>query len=134
MSSAQVLPLEFINDFRQQLLGIVSEQDSAYPPMVFNLKEADQTKLNTTVDELLNNLRPQIGLDQFKEFMSSTVISFVATPGMQELKESSVPLKAKMGKSKGLFFKYVATSEQFGPVFKMLTKYQKNKLKRTIKK
>lgn len=117
-----------LTDFRQKLLGIVSEQDSAYPPMVSNFKEADQIKFSTTVYELLNSLRPQIGLDQFKEFMSSTVISFVITPDMQELKESSIPLKAKMGKSKGLFFKYVATSEQFGPVFKMLTKYQKNKL------
>lgn len=117
-----------LTDFRQQLVNIVSEQDSVYPSMVLNFKEVDKTHFNSTVEELLNSLRPQIDQDQFKEFMSNTIINFVTTPSMEELKKSSVPLKAKIGKSKGLFYKYVASSEQFGPIFKMLTKYQKNKL------
>lgn len=120
-------PSDLINvtkDVVSSLRGSNEEFDSVYG----QLSDDDHNTFHETMSSMLWAMMPKVQEEQFKQFLNTTLINFVVSEQFTALKGQQMPLQGKMGKAKGLYFKWINQASEHAPIFKLLTKNQKSKL------
>lgn len=115
-------------DVTSDVISSLRSSNEEFNSVFGQLSEDDHKTLHETMSSMLWKMKPKIEQEKFKQFLNTTLINFVVSEQFTALKGEDMPLQAKMGKAKGLYFKWINQTSEYAPIFKMLTKNQKSKL------
>lgn len=115
-------------DITADVIAALRKSNEEFDSVFNQLSEQDCETFNETMNSILLKMKPEIDQTQFKQFANTTLINFIISEPFTALKGQQMPIQAKMGKAKGLYFKWINQISEYEHIFKMLTKNQKSKL------
>lgn len=124
---------EDLCDVTIDIINYLTNNDKEFDNVYDKLCDDDRSEFHDKMSSILWDMEPKIREDEFNKFINTTLTNFIQSEQFIILKKQDMLFNNKIGKAKGLYFKFINNStSKYSLIFKMLTKNQKSKLNNEI--